>query len=71
MAMIYNRTHLLVWEIVHTKLISFQNIYIVADNIRVEMGTKKAITSKEHCMLDFAFGSATNIVTQTMSSMSF
>ena len=71
MAMIYNRTHLLVWEIVHTNLISFQNIYIVEDNISVEMGTKKAITNKEPCMLDFAFGSATNKVTQTMSSMSF
>ena len=55
----------------HTNLISFQKIYIVEDNISVEMGTKKAITNKEHCMLDFAFGSATNRVIQTMSSMSF
>ena len=46
----------------------FQNI---KDNISVEMGTKKAITNKEPCMLDFAFGSATNKVIQTMSSMSF
>ena len=35
------------------------------------MSTKKAITNKEPCMLDFALGSATNKVIQTMSSMSF
>ena len=46
----------------------FQNI---KDNISVEIGTKNAITNKKPCLLDFAFGSATNIVTQTMSSMSF
>ena len=50
----------------HTYLILFQNI---KDNISVEIGTKKAITNKKPCMLDFAFGSATNKVIQTMNSM--
>jgi len=60
--------HLLVWENVHAYLIFFQNI---KDNMSVEIGTKKDITNKKPCLLDFAFGSATNKVIQTMSSMSF
>ena len=61
-------THLQVWENVHAYLIFFQNI---EDNISIEIATKKAITNKKPCLLDFAFEPATNKVIQTMSSMSF